>query len=223
MKELKIALGVIALAASVHANAGCMDNLGKLLHPGATAAEAVKAAPSLPGVDTAFHYPLGVQTAHLVSVADWDGNGNRDDRDFDSQGIVGLWQFQLAGADVDWGTQAWHADGTEFMYSAGQNPQTGNVCQGVWQQTGPRTYTLSHIAMGWAAPGADPTKGSEFMRYHFHMVVKLDPRGQTFSGTYSVTIYMESQSDPFNEDPHANPPVASGTGTVTGTRVNPDP
>jgi hypothetical protein len=82
------------------------------------------------------------------------------------------------------------------MFSVGQNPATGDICQGVWQQTGPRTYTLNHIAMGWAGVGADPTKGSEFLRIHFHMVVKLDPRGQTFNGTYSVAVRMESASDP---------------------------
>ncbi|HEX4024749.1 MAG TPA: hypothetical protein VHX52_08605 [Steroidobacteraceae bacterium] len=64
--------------------------------------------------------------------------------------------------------------------------------------------------------------GSEFLRIHFHMVVTLDPRGQTFNGKYSVTVWMESASNPFNEDSRSNPPVASGAGAVTATRVNPD-
>jgi hypothetical protein len=33
---------------------------------------------------------------------------------------------------------------------------------------------------------------------------------------------MESASNPFNEDSRSNPPVASGAGAVTATRVNPD-
>lgn len=206
MKELKIALGVIALAASAHANATCMDNLVRLLHPAAAPATAVEAAARLPAVPA----------AHLISVADWDGDDG-------PAGIVGLWQFQLSGIDTDWGSQAWHADGTEIMFSAGQNPATGDVCQGVWQQTGPRTYTLNHIAMGWSGVGVDPNMpGVQFERAHFHMMVKLDPSGQTFSGSYSIALYMESKDDPFNEDPQSNPPFASGTGAIKATRVNPD-
>jgi hypothetical protein len=128
----------------------------------------------------------------------------------------------MSGFSTDWGTQAWHADGTELTFSVGQNPETGDVCQGVWQQTGPHTYSLNHIAMGWAAPGADPTKGSEFVRVHFHVNVMLDPHGQKFTGHYTVNVFMESEDNPFNEDPNTNPPVASGTGDVTATRVNPD-
>jgi hypothetical protein len=213
MKQVGNLLGLIALAAAAHANAGCMDNIRSLLHQGSPARSVPPAAPSSQ-MTPAVYRPDAMRGAGFVPVADW-GNG-RD-------AIVGLWQFQFSGFSVDWGTQAWHADGTELMFSVGQNPQTGDVCQGVWQQIGPRTYTLNHVAMGWAAPGADPTKGSEFLRVHFHVSVTLDPNGEKFTGKYSVSVYMESASNPFNEDPKSNPPIASGTGSVTATRINPDP
>lgn len=212
MRKLNIiSLGLIALATAAHANAACMDNLSRLI-PGLSATSIQRPASSARPM-AAFEYQQPGHTARLVPIGDFG---------FGGPGIVGLWQFKMSGFNVDWGTQAWHGDGTEFMFSVGQNPETGDVCQGVWQQIGPRTYTLNHIAMGWAAPGADPTKGSEFLRIHFHMQVTLDPRGQSFTGKYSVSVFMESESDPFNEDSQSNPPIASGTGAVTATRVNPD-
>jgi hypothetical protein len=142
--------------------------------------------------------------------------------DFDSAPIVGLWEFKWSGFTTDWGTQAWHSDGTELTFSTGQNPATGDTCQGVWQQIGPRTYTLNHIAMGWAAPGASPLQGAQFLRVHLHLVVTLAPSGNTFSGKYTAAVYLESESDPFNENPNSNAPIATGSGAVTATRVRPD-
>jgi hypothetical protein len=142
--------------------------------------------------------------------------------DFDPVSIVGLWEFKWAGFATDWGTQAWHSDGTELTFSTGQNPATGDTCQGVWQQIGARTYTLNHVAMGWAAPGANPLQGAQFLRVHLHFTVTLDPSGNTFSGKYTAAVYLESESDPFDENPSTNAPIATGTGSVTATRVRPD-
>ncbi len=92
----------------------------------------------------------------------------------------------------------------------------------MWQQIGPRTYTLNHVAMGWAAPGANPLQGAQFLCVHLHFIVTLGPRGDTFTGKYTASVYLESQSDPFNENPYTNAPIASGSGAVTATRVKPD-
>jgi hypothetical protein len=142
--------------------------------------------------------------------------------DFDRPAIVGLWQFKWSGFSTDWGTQAWHSDGTELTFSTGQNPATGDTCQGVWQQIGPRTYTLNHVAMGWEAPGASPLQGAQFLRVHLHFIVTVDPSGNAFSGKYTAAVYLESESDPFDENPNTNPPIATGTGGVTATRLTPD-
>ena len=158
------------------------------------------------------------------------------------EGIVGLWQFQLSGYPApDWGTQAWHGDGTELMFSGGQDPETGDVCQGVWRQIGKDTFTLNHIAMGWNQPG-----GSFGLRVHLHEIIKLNPAGTEFTGTYTLTGYCENEAIPlplaaangscatpnpfFEFDPSKavsatnpdNVALPTGTGTVTATRVIPD-
>jgi len=162
-------------------------------------------------------------SGHLVeAVYRADDSAGLRYTDFAPRTIVGLWQFQWSGFANDWGTQAWHSDGTELTFSVGQNPATGDVCQGAWEQVGPRTYVLNHIAMGWAAPGADPTQGAQFLRVHLRFLVTLDPSGNKFTGKYTANVYLESKSEPFNEDPNTNPPIASGTGSVTATRVSPD-
>jgi hypothetical protein len=193
---LTVSLGLFALAASAQANAACMgkDSLLPQMSGPAGSGHLVPAV----------YMPGALRGAELLRVGDLD-----DDNDT----VVGLWQFKMSGFSVDWGTQAWHADGTEIMFSGGQNPETGDVCQGVWRKVGPSTYTLNHIAMGWFAPGA-----GFGIRVHFHMVVTLNSSGSSFSGTYKAAVYSVSPSDPFDESVQ----VASGTGTVTATRVKPD-
>jgi len=128
--------------------------------------------------------------------------------------IVGLWEFKFLGFLQDFGTQAFHAGGTETMYSAGIDPASGDVCQGVWRKTGPSTYTLNHVAMGRSAPGAPYG-----VRVHFHMLIKVAHSGDSYSGTYRVALYSETPQDPFDE---SMGPFASGTGTLSATRVRPD-
>jgi hypothetical protein len=170
--------------------------------------------------------PANRSDFHFVPAVYHDGDTTAGTfvrvHDFDPASIVGLWEFKWSGFATDWGTQAWHSDGTELSFSTGQNPATGDTCQGVWQQIGPRTYTLNHIAMGWAAPGASPLQGAQFLRVHLHMIVTLAPSGKTFSGKYTAAVYLESQSDPFDENPNTNAPIATGSGAVAATRVEPD-
>jgi hypothetical protein len=192
---LAASLGLVALAAAGQASAACMSTDKLLPHLAGTASSAQ--------LVPAVYRPDASSRAELLAVSNSD----------DDASIVGLWQFKLAGFAVDWGTQAWHSDGTEIMFSGGQNPETGDVCQGVWRRVGPSTYTLNHIAMGWFAPG-----GGFGVRVHFHMVVNLDSSGNVFSGTYKAAVYSVGPADPFDETVQ----LAAGTGTVTATRVKPD-
>jgi hypothetical protein len=193
---LTVVFGLLALTVMSEAGAGCMAN--PLHQPPAS---------KLPDPATfvpAVYRPQSTQ-GEFVRVNDFD----------DDHGIVGLWQFKFDGFSPDWGTQAWHSDGTELTFSGNQNPETGDVCQGVWRKVGPDTYTLNHIAMGWLAPGA-----GFGIRVHLHFVIKLDAKGDAFSGSYTATVYTETPADPFDESPTAV--VASGSGHVTATRVMPD-
>jgi hypothetical protein len=97
------------------------------------------------------------------------------------------------------------------MFSAGRNPATGDVCQGVWRKIGPRTYSLNHIAMGWDI-------GEFGLRVHIHAVVTLNRAGDKYTGTYSAAAYLVSPANPFDE----SNPVGGGSGNIQGTRVKPD-
>jgi hypothetical protein len=221
--QLGATLGLLALTAAGAANAGCMMGA-----PHQSSGSKQPAATFVPSV-----YRPGITAGSFVKT---DYFGQYD------EGIVGLWQFQLSGYPApDWGTQAWHGDGTELMFSGGQDPETGDVCQGVWRQIGKDTFTLNHIAMGWNQPG-----GSFVLRVHLHEIIKLNPAGTEFTGTYTLTGYCESGAippfpipagvtcatpNPFFEFNPKEPVSASnpnnvalptGTGTVTATRVVPD-
>jgi hypothetical protein len=120
---------------------------------------------------------------------------------------------------MDFGTQAWHADGTELMLSAARNPAAGDVCQGVWRKVGTRTYTLNHIAMGWDAGYGAP---NPLIRVHLHMVVKVDRSGKSFTGSVSGVVCMETDlSHPFLETKDNCQPLPPD-GSIAGSWVQPD-
>ncbi len=190
-------LAIIGLAAAAQASAACMDAKNLLPRMSGTA----PVAHLVPAV----YRPDAVEGAHLLPVGDFDEE--------ESASIVGLWQFKFSGFLPDWGTQAFHSDGTELLFSGGQNPETGDVCQGVWRKIGHHTYTLNHIAMGWVAPGA-----GFGIRVHIHANITVNETGDSFTGNYSAKIYSVSPTDPFSESVQ----VAAGTGGLSGTRVKPD-
>ena len=187
-----------ALVAASRADAACLDNL---LHQAAPLKSSFPATASAIRAVPAVYRPGASPAASAAPTADTT----------DNETIVGLWEFRIEGAPSDFGTQAWHADGTELMFSAGRNPAQGDVCQGVWRRIGPRTYSLNHIAMGW-----DP--GFFGVRVHIHAVVTVDRGGNTYSGTYTANAYFVTPAAPFDE----SAPIGGGSGTITGTRVNPD-
>ncbi|MEO8053065.1 MAG: hypothetical protein ABI833_21875 [Acidobacteriota bacterium] len=61
--------------------------------------------------------------------------------------IVGLWHttFISGGSVWDEAFEQWHSDGTELAVDNAVPPLLGNVCVGVYKQTGPRTYKLHHV------------------------------------------------------------------------------
>jgi hypothetical protein len=137
--------------------------------------------------------------------------------DKSNEPIVGMWEFRMAGPpfSADFGLQQFHSDGTEMMISLGV-PPSGGVCQGVWQKIGKSTYTLNHIAGTYVDP--DPMVGG--IRLHFHVVITVDPSGDTYSGEYTASAYHVTRANPFDESVPI--PAASGTGSLTATRVRPD-
>jgi hypothetical protein len=198
---LVASFGLIGLAVAAQASAACMDGLLRRAAP-SNPSTPVNGVTPVRAISAVYH-PGGASRSSFLTVADTN--------DDSSGSIVGLWEFRLNGPHPDFGTQAWHSDGTELMFSAGRNPATGDVCQGVWRKIGPKTYSLNHIAMGWDFGTFGP-------RVHIHAVVTVDRRGDTYSGTYTADVFAVTTEDPFDESHE----VGVETGTITGTRVRPD-
>jgi hypothetical protein len=133
-----------------------------------------------------------------------------DDEQRDA-GIVGLWRVTLIsdgtaypvhipfGAVVDFGTQQWHSDGTEFLISGGRAPSTGDVCMGVWERVGNSTYKLKHIALAYASSDTPASQGGPVVPAAFvgpgiiREVVTMSPSGKTFEGTFTVDQYAKDE------------------------------
>lgn len=131
-----------------------------------------------------------------------------DDRDVREAGIVGLWRFTFVsdgtsyphpipyGVVIDFGTAQWHSDGTEFMISGGRAPSTGDVCMGVWRQTGRNTYKMRHIALGWGSSDSTPPVspaaylGPSILRQQ----VTLNRSGNSFEGTVTIDVYATDET-----------------------------
>jgi hypothetical protein len=103
--------------------------------------------------------------------------------------IVGLWQisFISGGQVVDAGFDAWHSDGTELLNDI-PPPATGNVCIGVWTQTGKMTYKLKHPS--WTFDLSGNLTGTAVIRE----TVTISSAGDKFNGTYTIDFYDNSGS-----------------------------
>ena len=101
--------------------------------------------------------------------------------------IVGFWNTTFLfgnGPDIfDQGFQQWHRDNTEMMVDNAVSPSLGNVCVGVWKQTGQRTYTLKHMTFNWDEHGG--LAGTFILR----MTVTLDRHGNAFAGSYAADSF----------------------------------
>lgn len=123
--------------------------------------------------------------------------------------IVGLWHvIYTNGADQSTFNDTfdtWHDDGTEFE-SAYLAPAGGNVCSGVWKQSGPRTVTLHHV--GWLFDPYAPT-ATATNTFTLDEIVTVAPGGATYSGTFTFKVW--------NLD--GTPTPVQVTGTIAGTRI----
>lgn len=189
--------GVAALGLSAASHAGCVPVKGS---------DAPQAAPA-PGA--AGDSMAGT----FVRVSDRDS----------ARTIVGLWKFEMIskstpthqnpmpdGTLIDFGTAAWHADGTEFQTSGIRDPSDGDVCQGVWQRVGDGTFVLNHYALAW-------TNGTYTGPVNIRAQVTVDPSGRHYSGWFATVVYMASPVAGHEFDQQTV--LASITGTFTATRV----
>ena len=120
--------------------------------------------------------------------------------------IVGLWNitFTSGGQVVDVAYDVWHSDGTEILNDY-TNPIEGNVCLGVWEQTGPRSYKLKHPS--WSFDNTGTLQGTVMIREK----VTVSPDGNSFTGSYTYDVYDISGKF-----------VVEYNGQVKATRIKPD-
>jgi hypothetical protein len=150
------------------------------------------------------------QFAQTLLTAQASGRNVLDAREAEGQSnnasIVGMWNitFTSGGQVVDQGFDVWHSDGTEVL-NDNPPPSTGNVCLGIWQQTGRFTFKLKHPS--WTYDNNGNLTGIATIREQ----VTLDSNGNRFKGTFTVDV----------ADLNGNP-ILHLEGTVSATRITVD-
>ncbi len=114
------------------------------------------------------------------------------------------------GTLIDFGTAAWHADGTELQLSGFRNPSDGDVCQGVWRQVGRSTFELNHVALAW-------TNGAYTGPVSIRAQVTVGPDRNRYTGTFTTTVYSGAYVAGHEFD--QNTVLAVITGTFDATRL----
>jgi hypothetical protein len=120
--------------------------------------------------------------------------------------IVGLWNvtFSSGGEVVDVAFDVWHSDGTEILNDY-TNPIEGNVCLGVWEQAGPRSYKLKHPSWSF------DTNGNLLGTVWISEIVTVSANGNSYEGSYKYDIYDTTGAF-----------IEEFTGTIKATRIVPN-
>jgi len=131
-----------------------------------------------------------------------------EDEIADSPTIVGLWDVKFIADNqvVDEGFDQYHSDGTEILNDT-PPPAAGNVCLGVYENTGPRTLSLKHPS--WLY---DPTNTFVIGRVTILERITLDRGGRSFTGTFTVQF----------RDLSGNTFAPDLTGQLKADRITPD-
>ena len=188
--RLTIAAGVVLAAVSGAATAGCA-------YPMPTKTPVTLTAPFGP-IDSRLTLASfeSADTGDLIQVNDSDHGEN---------GLVGMWNVTVTsdgasypgpipyGVLIDFATIQYHSDGTEFQISGSRPPSTGDVCMGIWRQTGDRTYQVKHLALAWVSP--DSTPPSPTAKYlgpgKFTETIHLNRKGDRFTGNVAIDQYAD--------------------------------
>jgi len=128
-------------------------------------------------LDAATRTPSGVPPRGVEGGTEYFGGAQ----------IVGLWKatYTSGGQTADVGFEVWHSDGTE-VYNDIAPPAEGNVCLGVWSQTGRSTFKLYHPA--WTFDMNGNLTGTAIIRVN----VTLNANASKYSGTYTFDFFDNS-------------------------------
>ena len=122
--------------------------------------------------------------------------------------IIGLWdvQFFSQGALFDEGYDQFHSDGTEIMNDI-PNPAFGNVCLGIFVQSGPRTYSLHHVFWNFDSSGTIAGRGV------WDSTLTIDKSGISYTGTWTMKNFD------LDGNLITSGPLAPLSGTLQATRI----
>jgi hypothetical protein len=200
-------LAICALGAAFvqQANAGCSQSY-------------------LPKKTASWYAPGSLYGAAKFVKADYRQVSEDDyGQSFFRPAITGVWAFQfiskgnlgtlgIPDGPFDNGNTLWFADGNEMTVSGARDPASGDVCVGVWKQTGEWTYELTHIGLGWNVAGNPQGlpvgPGGPGI---FKELITLGRDGNSYSGTFTLT-----QLGPDGKTPALPAPIK---GLVVATRV----
>jgi len=152
--------------------------------------------------------------------------------DYDAHGhaIVGLWHVIYTATESTSGPlpvpvippgppssfqflesfKTWHADGTEFE-NAFLPPAAGNICVGVWKDTGENSVKLHHIGLMFAPDGSI---SNIFTVDETDAVAAND---KTYKGNFAIKLWP-----PFYDQVGVGTPVQVIKGTTAATRITVD-
>lgn len=121
--------------------------------------------------------------------------------------IVGMWHVVYTVGNTsnifNETLDQWHSDGTEFE-NADLSPLGGNICMGVWKQTGTRSVRLHHIGLTFSSDGLDAT-GS--FTLDENNTVSVD--GKSYTGSFTFMTY----------DSDGNYSGTTVSGKISATRI----
>ena len=137
--------------------------------------------------------------------------------------IVGLWHLNYE-AESESGApifppapfpflesfKIWHADGTEFE-NAFMPPTGGNICFGVWKESGDGSVKLHHIGLMFDSTGQ---VSNIFTVDERDMVAR---NGQSYSGSFDFKLWPPSFAAV-----GVGAPIAEVKGSTAATRINVD-
>src|ERR1700733_2713044 len=171
---------------------------------------------------------VAAASAPFVSPHGDDRQEGEDSNGFAS--IVGLWHLVYTATDSTSGPlpvpvippgppssfqflesfKTWHADGTEFE-NAFLPPAAGNICVGVWKDTGENSVKLHHIGLMFAPDGSI---SNIFTVDETDAVAAND---KTYKGNFAIKLWP-----PFYDQVGVGTPVQVIKGTTAATRITVD-
>jgi len=168
--------------------------------------------------------PSNTGAAPSIPFLSPHGDDHQEDNDSNEHAaIVGLWHLIYTANSASPGGafppppfqflesfKTWHRDGTEFE-NAFLPPTGGNICFGVWKESGHRSVKLHHIGLMFDSMG----RVSNIFTVDEKDTVASN--GKTYSGTFDFKLW------PPNFDAvGVGSPLAEVTGTTLGTRITVD-